>query len=77
MPIIGSKTTFRHPVTEVHHQVAGGLDGSRAGRVGDDPGEVHAARGVLDHDQRVDTPQDHGVDVQEVHGEDALGLLGE
>lgn len=64
-------------VIEVHHQVAGGLDGPSTARVGSDPGHVHAARAVFHDDQRLDTLEEHRVDVDEVHGEDAFGLSGE
>ena len=64
-------------MSEVHDQVAGGLHRPGVGRVRGDPGEVHAARAVFDHDQSVDASQRDRVDVQEVHREDALGLLGQ
>src|SRR3954453_15414662 len=62
---------------EVHPQVAGLLGDPGAGGVGGDPGDVHAAAAVLDHDQGVDATQGDGVDVGEVDGEDRLGLRGE
>jgi hypothetical protein len=42
--------------------------------MGGDPGEVHAATVVLDHDENVEAAQEHGVDVGEVDGEDRVGL---
>jgi hypothetical protein len=42
-----------------------------------DSGQVHVARAMFDHDQRVDTSQDDSVDVQEVHGKNAFVLLAE
>jgi hypothetical protein len=45
--------------------------------VGGDPGEVHAAAPVLDHDQEVETAQEDGVDVGEVDREDRVGLRGQ
>jgi hypothetical protein len=41
--------------------------------VGGDPGEVHAAAVVLDHEEDVEAPQQDGVDVGEVNGKDAVG----
>jgi hypothetical protein len=38
---------------------------------------VHAAGGVLDHDQHVEAAQEDGVDVGDVDGEDGVGLGGE
>jgi hypothetical protein len=45
--------------------------------VGGDPGEVHAAAAVLDHDQDVEAAEEDGVDVGEVDREDRVGLGGE
>ena len=42
-----------------------------------DAGQVSPAGAVLDHDQRVDAPQQHGVHVDEVDGDDAAGLRGQ
>jgi hypothetical protein len=39
--------------------------------------DVDSAGGVLDAEQDVDPGQQHGVDVQVVEGEDAVGLGGE
>ena len=41
-------------LTEVHQQVAGLLGDPGPGGVGGDPGEVHAAAAVLDHDQDIE-----------------------
>ena len=38
---------------------------------------MHDGHRVLDHDQRVDAPQQHGVHVDEVDGDDAAGLRGQ
>ena len=42
-----------------------------------DTGQVSPAGGVLDHDQRVDATEQHGVHVDEVGGEEAAGLRGQ
>ena len=39
-----------------------------------DPGEVHAAAGVLNHHVHVEAAQEDRVDVDEVDGEDRVGL---
>jgi hypothetical protein len=62
---------------EIHHQVARSLDGPRAARVSGNSGQVHAARAVFDHDQRIDPSQGDRIDVQEVHGKDGGALLGQ
>ena len=54
---------------------AAGADG--AFRVRGDTGQVNPARAVLDNDQRVHAPQEHGVHVDKIDGEDAAGLVGE
>jgi hypothetical protein len=64
-------------ITEVHQQVAGLLGHPRPGGVSGDPGEVHAAAAVLDHDEDVEAAQEDGVDVGEVDREDRVGLRGE
>ena len=44
--------------------------------MGGDPGDVHEATVVLDHDEDVEAAQEHGVDVGEVDREDRVGLRG-
>ena len=41
--------------------------------MGGDPGQVHAATLVLNHDEDVEAAQEHGVDVGEVDCEDRVG----
>ena len=38
------------------------------------PAQMCPAGTVLDRDQRVDPPEEHGVHVHEIHGQDSLGL---
>jgi len=45
--------------------------------MGGDPGEVHAATAVLDHQQDVQAAEEDGVDVGEVDGKDRVGLRAE
>jgi len=47
------------------------------GGVSGDSGEVHAATVVLDYEEDVEAPQEDGVDVGEVDGEDRVCLRGE
>ena len=42
-----------------------------------DPGDVHAATLVFDHDEDVEAAQEDGVDVGEVDREDRMGLRGQ
>jgi len=62
---------------EVHQQVTGLLSHPRTRRMGGDPGQVHAPGPVLDEEQHVQTAQEHGIDVEEVRGEDRRGLPGQ
>ena len=61
---------------QVHQEIAGLLGHPRAGRVGGDAGQVHAPGAVLD-EQHVQAAQQHGIDVEEVRGEDRRGLPGQ
>ena len=61
-------------VAEVHEEVAGLLGDPGSGGVCGDPGEVHAAGAVLDHDEDVEAAEEDGVDVGEVDREDRVGL---
>ncbi|WP_317617331.1 hypothetical protein [Streptomyces antnestii] len=45
--------------------------------VGGDAGEVEAPGAVLDEDQGVQALERDGIDVEEVGGDDAMGLSGE
>jgi len=45
--------------------------------MGGDPGDVHEAATVLDHDEDVEAAEEDGVDVCEVDGEDCVGLGGQ
>jgi len=53
------------------------LGGPRTGRVRGHAEQVCPAGTVLDRDQGVDPSQHHSVDMDEVHGQDGLGLCGE
>ncbi len=55
--------------------VAGLLHGPFAGRMCGDTPQLHPAGVMLDEHQHVQALEQHGVDVQEVHGEDP-GSLG-
>jgi hypothetical protein len=64
-------------VVEVHEQIAGLLGDPGTGGVGGNPGDVHAAGAVLDHDEEVEAAEEDGVDVGEVDREDRVGLRGQ
>jgi hypothetical protein len=59
---------------EVHQEVTGRLGCPWAVRIGGDTGEVDTPGAVLDDDQGVDAPQEHGVHVNEIGREDAASL---
>ena len=72
VPVADQEPELVGPVAEVHQQVAGLLGDPVPGGVGSNPGEVHAATVVLDHEEDVEAAQEDGVDVGEVDGEDAV-----
>jgi hypothetical protein len=55
-------------------KIAGLLGHPGSGGMGGAPGVVHAAGGMLDHDEQVEAAQEDGVDVGEIDREDRLGL---
>ena len=61
-------------VVEVHQQVAGLLGEPGAGGVGGDAQDVHPPGGVLDDEEDVEAAQGDGVEVEQVAGEDGVGL---
>ena len=60
-----------------HQDVAGCLRCPGAVRVGGDVGQVDAAGAVLDDDQGVEAPEEHGVHLDETGREDSAGLRGQ
>ena len=74
VPVADQEPESVGAIAEVHEQVAGLLGDPGPGRVGGDPGEVHAAAFMLDHHQDVEAAQEDGVDVGEVDREDRVGL---
>ena len=58
-------------------RLRGLLGDPNPGRVCGDPGQVHAATLVLNHDEDVEAAQEHGVDVGEIDREDRVRLCGE
>ena len=64
-------------VVEVHQQVAGLLGEPRCGRVRGDAEDVDSAGGVFDDEEGVEPVQVDGVDVDQVAGENAVGLRAE
>jgi hypothetical protein len=64
-------------ILEAHQQVTGLLRHPRARGMGGDPGQVHAAGGVLDEEQHIKAAQEHRIDVKEISREDGLRLPGQ
>jgi len=75
-PVPEQKRDGGDAVGEVHREVAGGLRGPRPGRVRAHPHQMRPAGAMLDCDECVYPSEQHGVHVQEVHGQDGLGWLG-
>jgi hypothetical protein len=74
IPVSEQEVIGGNTITEVHQQIPSGLGGPRTGRVRRHPGQMYPAGTVLDRDQRVNPPKEHGVHVHEIHGQDSLGL---
>ncbi|WP_269856102.1 hypothetical protein [Streptomyces sp. RPT161] len=64
-------------VVQGHQQVASLLGGPFGGDVAGDVGDVHPPGAVLDGEQDEQASQKYGVHVEDVNGEDPLGLGGE
>ena len=77
VPVADQEPELIGVFAEVHEQVAGLLGDPGPGGVCGDPGQVHAATLVLDHDEDVEAAQEHGVDVGEGDREDRVGLGGQ
>jgi hypothetical protein len=67
----------RHGVVEVHEQVASLLGEPGPGGVGGDAEDVHSTGGVFDDEERVEPVQGDRVEVEQVAGQDCLGLRAE
>jgi hypothetical protein len=74
VPVSDEELESVRMIVEVHQQVAGLLGHPVARRAGGNPGQVHAAGAVLDEEQHVQAAKEHGVGVEEVRGQDRLGL---
>jgi hypothetical protein len=57
-------------------EVPGLLGHPRSGWVGGDAQDMNAAGGKLDHKQHIQALEQDGIDVEEVAGQDSLGLGG-
>ena len=77
VPVADQKPEPIGAVAELHQQVASLLGDPVPCGVGGDPGEVHVAAVVLDHDEDVEAAQEDGVDVGEIDREDGVGLRGQ
>jgi len=64
-------------VVEVHEQVAGELSQPSAGGMSGHAQDVYATGGVFDDEERVELVQVDRVEVEQVAGEDAVGLRAE
>src|SRR4051794_3185475 len=62
------------PLTQVHHQVPRLLGGPASGRIRGDTQDVYPAGGVLDDGEAIQPGERDRLSVEEVTGEDSLGL---
>ncbi len=63
-------------LAQVHEKVAGLLDGPGSGRMGGNAQDVHGPRLDLHDEEDIHTTEQHGIDLQEVAGQDAGRLAG-
>jgi hypothetical protein len=66
-----------HARAEIGGQVSGLLYSPVVGGVGGDGGDVQASGAVFEERQRVEPVAEGGVEVEEIDGDDAFGLVGE
>jgi hypothetical protein len=64
-------------VLKVHQQVPGLLGHPLPRRMSGDPVQMHPPGAVLDEEQRIQAAKECRIDVEEVDGEDRLGLSGQ
>ena len=64
----------RVTIAELHRQVAGGLGGPGAGRVGGNPCQMHMPSGDLDDEQNMESAKQSGVDTSEVGSQNGFRL---
>jgi hypothetical protein len=64
-------------LVEVHQQISGLLGDPGGGRVGGHPDHVDLTRSDLHEEEYVDPFEEHGVDGEEVAGQDRVRLAGE
>lgn len=74
VPVADQEVQRLQAQAQVDGEVAGLLDRPLRGRMRGHTSDVQAARAVLEEDQRVDPAKIDQVDVQEVAGDDAVGL---
>jgi hypothetical protein len=77
VPVVDEEPELPDAVPKVHDEVAGLLGYPRSRRVRRHPQDVDAAGGDLEHEQHVQAPEQHRVDVEEVARQQALGLSGQ
>jgi hypothetical protein len=64
-------------LAEVHEKVAGLLDGPGSGRIDGNAQDVHGPGLDLHDEEDIHTPEQHGIDMQEVAGQNAGRLAGQ
>ncbi|HTF48279.1 MAG TPA: hypothetical protein VK735_12590 [Pseudonocardia sp.] len=77
VPIADQEPEVLAGFLQVHGEVAGQLGQPDAGRVRGDAEDADLAGGVFDDEERVEPGQGDGVDVEQVAGEDGVGLGSE
>ncbi len=77
VPVTDEELELPDAVCQAHDQVAGLLGHPRPGRAGGHAQDVDTTGSKLDHEQHMQALEQDGVDVEEVAGQDSLGLRGQ
>src|SRR5271154_998031 len=72
--IANQELNIPEPLAETEGEVPGLLHGPLPGGVRGDPAKMHPAAAVLDEHQDIQSPEEHGVHVQEIHCDDPGSL---
>jgi hypothetical protein len=74
VPIPDQELQAASVIIDAHQQVVRLLDHLLPRGMRGDPGQVHPAGAVLDEEQHIQAAQEHGVDMEEVRGQNRLRL---
>jgi hypothetical protein len=74
VPVADQEAERADPLTQIHHQITGGLGSPDRGRMSGHPEQVHPAGADLHHKQDVESAQRDGIESEEIGGQQPRGL---